>query len=240
MLALSSCERNNSTKNPNETGEKAEVKRESEIETEIESEIETEYISPDEMMERCVVQIVADGLIGSGVVYEITEEKVCIVTAAHVLEETKGDVFVCFPGDVVIGSTEIYCADRMDLAFVWLDKILFDKKDLEKVYLTKKNKEIVNRIEKDADVVMIGSATGPAKQYYKGSIKDPYTYIEQLKHYMMLINGECDPGMSGGGVFNEEGYFLGIICESSSAGATVVIPDHVISSVFNDGVKGRE
>ena len=41
---------------------------------------------------------------------------------------------------------------------------------------------------------------------------------------VIWLDMECFPGMSGGGVFDSGGNFLGVVCAISDAGETAVIP----------------
>ncbi len=58
----------------------------------------------------------------------------------------------------------------------------------------------------------------------EGYVKDVWIYSQDLQEMVIWLDMECFPGMSGGGVFDSVGNFLGVVCAISDAGETAVIP----------------
>ncbi len=50
-----------------------------------------------------------------------------------------------------------------------------------------------------------------------GVLEEPWIYAEDFDQHMMLVRGTAGHGMSGGGVFDEAGNLIGILCGKSMA-----------------------
>ena len=49
---------------------------------------------------------------------------------------------------------------------------------------------------------------------------------------MMLARGEALQGMSGGGVFDQRGHFIGILCGGNADGELAVLPLSIIEARY--------
>ena len=76
--------------------------------------------------------------------------------------------------------------------------------------------------------ILISSVNGVAKEAYEGIILEPWIYVEDFQCDMLLMKLDAEPGMSGGGVFTEQGYFLGILCGIDEDGEAAVLPAQMI------------
>lgn len=76
--------------------------------------------------------------------------------------------------------------------------------------------------------ILISSVNGVAKEAYEGIILEPWIYVEDFQCDMLLLKLDAEPGMSGGGVFTEQGYFLGILCGIDEDGEAAVLPAQMI------------
>lgn len=83
-------------------------------------------------------------------------------------------------------------------------------------------------------LTIIASVSEPGGEEENCILLNNWIYIEDFDQYMMLaaLQEETDkgalPGMSGAGVFDEEGYFAGILCGVDDTGTLAVLPYSLI------------
>ena len=183
-----------------------------------------------------IVRLVAGDMTGSGVIYGRTEEQLIIVTAAHVLEqvnESGATVEVVF-GDEYSAETTSYIISRTsETAFVCIDLGDIPNENLEGYEPVLSDKVKYDELQEGDTMVFKGivSEDGAVTEIV-GEMLYPWIYVEDFEQYMMLIKGDSVPGMSGGGVFDSEGYFQGVLCGINEAGETAAVPLNVIIAEY--------
>lgn len=170
-----------------------------------------------------LVSVRTETNIGQGVIYEQRTGQSYIVTSGHVME----GMSLLDSCTVIIGNGEerqatvCYLSDVADVAFlsvefeegkaVKTDRASFDSlKEGDSLYALCFNGEEVSRAE--------------------GILRHPWIYLEDFSLNMMLAQLPCEKGMSGCGVFDEEGNFIGIVCGMDSEGEVAILPFSVIES----------
>ena len=61
---------------------------------------------------------------------------------------------------------------------------------------------------------------------------DPTADVEGIGSGMLVIAGDAETGMSGGGVYNSAGYYLGMISAGTDEGTIACVPGNVIVDAF--------
>lgn len=171
-----------------------------------------------------MVQLRAGNLLGSGVICGVEEDKLLILTAAHVLAEAQGDVLVTFISGESVSARDFVCFASGDFALVRVAEAGLSKESLEQCLYANVDKECFDAAAAGAGCIVMGSGSGVAAQAYEGSILDTWIYMEDYGQYMMWVRAEGSPGMSGGGLFDREGHFLGILSGESEDGELAVVP----------------
>lgn len=163
-----------------------------------------------EMVIPSVVKLSTDSLYGSGVIFSMTEDKIIMVSCAHLLlyaDEIKVEFF----NNRQAEGTVVYLSQQYDLGFVEIPTGEVDLATLKE--LRQVRRDMWGEIEVVAGTQMfqVGSADGPAKTMYEGFVADPWRYFPEFNSYM--INNNClgRPGMSGGGTFDGYGNYIGMI-----------------------------
>lgn len=180
-----------------------------------------------------MVQIVAGGLIGSGVIYETDEDMLYIATAGHVLAQAKGTVFITFVDGFLVESTEYEVMEREDLAFIAVSLEKIPETSLKQYYKVNVDKDCFDSMKPGDGVIVMGSKSAVAGEAYEGELLENWIYVEDFKQYMMLASVELVQGMSGGGLFDTQGYFLGLLCGESEDGEVAVLPLSVLQAAFH-------
>lgn len=191
------------------------------------TETEQKLTETELTVRKSLVQIQAGDLLGSGVIYEEDEKSLLIATAGHVLTHTNGEILVTFPDGTQVTATEAETAGSCDLAFVWVDKEKLSGETWKVCLPVHTDRDVFDTLKEYDDVWMYGGETGMPVYAF---VVDPWIYVEDFGQNMLLLQGLAEPGMSGGGVFSEDGIFLGIICGADEEGKVAAVPYSMIQT----------
>jgi len=81
---------------------------------------------------------------------------------------------------------------------------------------------------KEGDIVRIRGRGEEGQTEYKGTLRDTWIYVEDFSQYMMTANCSIDPGMSGCGLYDENGALIGIACGGNEENVLTAVPLHVV------------
>lgn len=190
-----------------------------------------------ELLEReqsgAVVQVVAGNVTGSGVIVNETQEKLQIVTAAHVLAEGPDKLKVRLIDGQQIDCGEYQLAEAADLALLEIT--------LEEIPRESRNAYQAAVMEGDSAnlqtgdlIAVMGSRTAVAAQVHEGVVTEPWIYVEDYGQHMLLLQVQVTPGMSGGGVFDRKGQLLGIVSGANEEGEAVAVPVSILLTEFEE------
>ena len=171
-----------------------------------------------------MVQLRAGGLLGSGVICGTEEDRLLILTAAHVLEKAEDAVEVIFADGECVSADQFECSEMGDFAVVQVTAGDIPEDTLAQCLCANLDKESFDAAVSGQGCIVMGSRSGVAAEAYEGVILDHWIYMEDYGQYMMWVRAEGKPGMSGGGLFDRQGHFLGIISGGSEDGELAVVP----------------
>lgn len=171
-----------------------------------------------------MVQLQAGSLLGSGVICGAAEERLLILTAAHVLEEAKDFLLVTFDDGASVSVGDFECFESGDFAVVRVPGDDIPEDTLERCLCAIVDKESFDAATAGTGCIVMGSRTGVAAEAYEGVILDHWIYMEDYGQYMMWVEAEGMQGMSGGGLFDRQGHFLGILSGGNEDGELAVVP----------------
>lgn len=189
-------------------------------------------VLPEELEQELLkglVFIETEELCGSGYIWEYEEDMV-IVTAAHVLEDASAGIQVTL-ADGYRTSVDLYwICQNSDLAFLLIDGKRIPQLRMEKYHQVKKSADSFNRLQPEDSLYAMGHTGGSSVLIQQGSLIDKWIYVEAFEQFMVVAQMEIRLGMSGGGLFDEQGACLGILCGTDEAGQTVAVPYQVIEA----------
>ena len=171
-----------------------------------------------------MVQLEAGRLLGSGVIYSADENTLVIVTASHVLADAGGSVKITFADGWVTESDDYLLWEQEDLAVVRLALEQIPGEKLKEYLLVNIDRDAYDKLQKGDGCIVMGSRSGVAEEAYEGSVLEPWIYMEDYGHYMIWVKAYGKPGMSGGGLFDRQGHFLGILTGISEDEEWAVVP----------------
>lgn len=207
--------------------------------SEVANEETTEYI------ERVQIEVgdVSTGgrrAVGTGVVYQVSEEGVWIATTAHVLENKAEEEQIWLKvAEDSISLMPLVCeqwhiVQGNDLAFLYLAYADIAKADENIEFVPiEADKAGYDALEAGAAVFACGYSNGESVEY-QGVLTENWIYVEDLSQYMMVAECEVKHGMSGGGLYDEAGRFVGMLCGGNEKGELVAVPWHVIEARFEE------
>lgn len=168
-------------------------------------DVETDSILTEEKMEKSVVHVTADDYMGSGLVLTKTEEEIVIATSRH-LTDMAQTMTVRWCG-MEYAAYLIGSSDQYDVAFLAVDRQPVIQEP-EAVRLPQTEEEWLESTYLGTDVRQYSDAQ--SKEMHTGYIVDK-SFVEEFYCELLKTNCHARAGMSGGGVFSEDGMLLGMI-----------------------------
>lgn len=176
-----------------------------------------------------VLKIETPYLSGQGVLYSCEGENAYILTAGHMMLGmnigTECDVTFGVSGDTK-KATLLYFSENADIAILQAAKDDFKR--------AKPAAFEVSRYDalKEGDTVrFLCYEEGMDVEATEGTVTDIWIYLDDFGINMMLVEAETHSGMSGCGVYDAEGYLVGILCGSSEDGTeAAILPLSIIRS----------
>ena len=163
---------------------------------------------------------------GSGNIYAITENEVILVTAYHVLSESEDPIKVTF-WNYKEYDAEIFGVDEaLDIAF------LRSEPEINSLFKSVYIDGIAPAIGEE--VLVIDPYINKASI---GFVENPKVFVESFNMDMIKCMCVGNPGMSGSGLFNERGIFLGIVIAGGDDGSIVCADVNAINKVYENVVK---
>ena len=160
---------------------------------------------------------------GSGVIYQKFADHVIVVTAAHVVSNDQNVMVQHKKAD------RIHLVDGLDLVFLVLDGVDLS---VEVDPVGKKEGTPVTETESDNRLCLKGYDASGTRREINGIQTEKWIYVEDFGCHMMIGKADATPGMSGGGVFDQNNDFLGIICGMDQEGNVAILPAAVIRSEY--------
>ncbi len=225
---------------PTETSDEQqrETLPETEMEPETETALETETVPETETAQETetadvvtdylesVASLKADDTDGSCVILHMDEKQYIIATACHVAKN--GTERVLFAGREV-AVTQYWKSPDYDLAFLVITDLNPDNTaGNEKLSVAKIVSEDYGKLTEQDKILVCGVVAGE-KVSREGVLLSDWVYVETFGYHMLWAEAEnIKGGMSGGGVFNEEGSFLGLLLGNNTEGQVVALPLNII------------
>lgn len=164
---------------------------------------------------------------GSGIIYDITNEGIYIMTNNHVVENSS-NLLVNFSGTNLYPASIIGADADTDLAVIFIDDQVVDSDDLNKLFPVQLgNSDLINVGD---TAIAIGNPLGYNNTVTLGIISAVDRIISEDLNALSLIQTDAaiNPGNSGGALVNAKGQLIGIntikISDTSVEGIGFAIP----------------
>ena len=180
-----------------------------------------------------IVRIEAEGVIGSGVVFEKKEDRLVVLTAGHVVQGMPEKVEVVLQGNEKIESAIYVVSQASDIAFITIPVAAVSTELWQEIPVAVWDKDRFDGLSGGEQMTLQGFLENGSSQELVCDLIYPWIYTEDFAQYMMLLRGEILPGMSGGGVFDEAGNLVGILCGVSEEREIAVLPLSIILAEYS-------
>lgn len=186
------------------------------------------------MPEKSVVEIIGAGS-GNGVIWQEKDDEYIVATVAHVLgqDALQGNI----PEYMMIGGvqTEIidqYVSADFDLAFVRFR--MPEKSRTAPFPVACRELSAYDALEPEDTLYIYGFWGGEAKAY-EGKVRSSWIYMEDFGYHMLWGEAaDVRGGMSGSGVFDEEGKLIGILCGGNGDNEIAVLPINIMETEWKN------
>ena len=200
-----------------------------------------------------IVQIQNDEQYGEGSIISIDHDYIRILTAAHVLknwDKNKEHMVIFFNGSVKDANLE-YIDSKYDFGIVNVSTNAMDSLDLLRLKTVRINSDAFAEFDETAEkeifafdsvhsvdpksnqkYSLFGANTGIAENYVYGPVIKTSVLVTDFGYPMLYAKCSAHNGMSGGGVFDTHGYFVGVLAGGSDQNEMVAVrlPD-IISNL---------
>lgn len=186
------------------------------------------------------VRIQVKGHYGSGSIYKMLENEIIIVTNRHVLQYWNEDSYVTFFNGRCVGGTLLGTSKEVDLGFIRIPTGNFTYEELlafrniRMVWETENKNESENE-NKIFAVDMASKWNDPVMM--EGELISSSAYLEDFGTEMLYAKGGAVPGMSGTGVFDRYGNYLGMLTGATLQNDLAAVPAGTIYEEFENMVK---
>lgn len=178
-----------------------------------------------------IVQINTGKLYGSGVIWEMDEKEVVIISNKHLLEGWGEDGSITFWNGRTCGGKLLRLSQKYDLGFLKVEVKDLSYEELISLKEVKREDKPYRRLKAGDTIFTVGSADGAGANMYEAAVASPSWYIEEFDSYMLYGFGFAKPGMSGGGTFDAYGNFVGMLSGGTGGDETASLP---ITSILEE------
>lgn len=185
------------------------------------------------------VRIQVEGHHGSGSIYRMLEDEIIVVTNKHVLQYWNEDSYITFFNGRTSGGELLGTSSEADLGFIRIPIDGFTYEEL----LAFRNIRIPDELKEEdrsqhfpaegSKIFMINIASKwNTPTMTEGEILSDLTYLEDFGMEMLYAKGEAIPGMSGGGIFDCYGNYLGMLTGATLQNEIAAVPAKTIYEEF--------
>lgn len=182
------------------------------------------------------VRVQVEGYYGSGSIYKMPENEIIIVTNRHVLQYWNEDSYVTFFNGAVAGGEVLLISEEADVGFINVPVGAFTYEELLKYRNVRgvgAGTEQVKELSGGSRIFMVDMASdwrNPVRM--DGEIILPLIYLEDFQSEMLYGKGEAVPGMSGSGVFDGFGNYLGMLTGGTLQGEIAAVPEKIVEEEY--------
>lgn len=179
-----------------------------------------------ENVKDCVVRINMGNAYGSGLIWELTEDRVIVATNRHVLEYWRdADSYVFFSPGYYMDARILGVSGEQDVGFLEIDNRQFTYSELEKLRYVCADLQVCEHLVQGDEIFFAGSGPEAGEMlFYEAVVEDTHRYIADLGAYMLYGRGYARTGMSGGGIFDGYGHLVGMITGGTAQNEVAGVP----------------
>lgn len=182
-------------------------------------------LSDEELLAKvsdAVVMINAGEKHASGVIVNIDDERVDIVTAGHLMDGYEQGI-VTFNCGLIGFGTVMNISDNPDVCVLSFKRDALDEGAYEYLVSTPVSTDGAGDLKLDDEVLIIGSAVGTAANATLGTVKSTDYYVPDFDANMLFLYADTMPGLSGCPIYDRYGRLVAILAGGSEYGEAVCV-----------------
>lgn len=173
-------------------------------------------------LEQETVLVTAGENHASGVILGITDEEVTVVTAGHLMEGYSQGIITFTTGNTVFGNVEC-CSEDPDLCILTVERQYIEESLIEELSEAETDESRYEALSKGSTVYLVGSAIAAGSNAVKGTVAAKDFYVEEFDARFLYLYVQVMAGMSGCGVYDEDGFLVGILTGGSESGEAAAV-----------------
>lgn len=191
-----------------------------------------------ENVKACVVRIQMGNAHGSGIIWELTPERVVVATNRHVLEYwEESDSYIHFPQGYDTDAELLGVSEQYDVGFLAVDNRQFTYEELGRLRSARRDEQVYEELRPGDAMFLVYSASGTEEaQFYEATVEDIWRYIADFEAYMLYGHGFARTGMSGGGTFDGYGYLIAMTTGGTLENETAGVPLPLLTEAYHEVV----
>lgn len=179
---------------------------------------------------RCIVRIEMGQYAGNGVIWRMEEEGMVIAANKHLLREAAYGTVTFSDGTSLQAEVMAY-SQEYDLGFLFIPREKLTSEVLRECYEVRTK----GRTEGEK-VIQIAYSQENVKGCYEGTVVGE-TFVPEFQASMLETKCYSKAGMSGGGVFDEEGFLIGMIAGGEAEEGASVRESEITYSIFAEDIE---
>lgn len=199
-------------------------------------QVETGFATEDELLSflrKQTVKITCGEKHASGIIYEINDDSVILLTAGHLCGDYEQGIIEFSTGNAGFGDIEVV-TETPDMAILSFSREYLEESILVNLRDSKVSLDEFDKLSLEDEVWLMGSSVSVANNTTKCRVASKDFYVDEFDARMLYLYGDVFPGMSGCGVFNNDGYLIGILVGGTEGGEAVCVPLSQIIQVMEE------
>lgn len=181
------------------------------------------------------VRIQGGGHYGSGNIYALTEDEIIIVTNRHVLDYFDGEGFVTFFNGRTADGRILGLGEEADVGFISVPAGLFPFEELLSLKSVRMRDGGCETLNASGSFFIVDAASSPDSPVLcEGRILDERRYLADYGREMLYGGCRAVPGMSGSGIFDFYGNYIGILSGGTLQGEIAGVPADEIGRIYRE------
>lgn len=165
---------------------------------------------------------------GSAVIWDQTQEELIIATSAHLLEYANGQLTVSFDADTAAEAAVVGVSAKWDVGFVSCKKELLDDAFLEQLRYVRLHQRTFDTLLSGDECFTVGCSTEGVADVMQTLTLTQLSYTEdEIGENLFLLEGACEAGMSGSGLYDGYGNFIGMLIASDETDTLALTMEQV-------------
>lgn len=179
------------------------------------------------------VCIYGNGYYGSGNILEIKDKEIVIATNKHIAMYFDDNSQIIFFNGAAYSGRLLGNSDHADVGFISVSAKELDQDTWNRIKAVNIQEEVYEGLKENSCFFMIDLASDINNpSLYKGVLVDKEKFLTDYGMEMLYGNGTAIPGMSGSGIFDYYGNYIGILSGATKQYELAAVPLKTILSEY--------